>query len=760
MDSSFSTSVLLCRFGLAACLPLVVLSKAPAQSVPVSRASRLITEDSTYLRQSLDSLIDWHAWGEAAFARARRENKALFVSIGYFSCHWCALMERETFNQPDVARLMNENFINVKVDRFERPDLDRSYMRFMTETSGKNGWPLNLWLTPDRAPFRGVIFLPAVDQGQGTFQAVAQQTARFWQKDSEYLKQQTLRDLDRFAAHIKPPEMMPLRITNDLFETALRQIAAQFDPTSGGFGRVPKFPAPARLEFLRRWIVRNGSSAVGRADRPPDGQDHSEEVRSMITKTLEGMARGSLRDHLGGGFFRYSLDDSWRRPYFEKLILDQAMAARSYLMGYVVNPNEAWAGIARETLGYAERELSHPAGGFYNGEHCESVREAKATSPEEGAFYLWRREELLKTVGDAAPVFELAYEPTGNGNAPPGSDPFKKLSGWNLLAETNSPGEISRRLNQPVEEIERSLANGRRALFEARASRPRPPLDRLVITQANGAMISALAQASAILSEPAYLKRAKVCARFVKTNLWDANKHQLFRCWLDRPATIPACSEDFAFLIEGLLDLYEASAEPEWLEFAAELQTSFDQGFLDSKDGGYFDAQTSAADLAIRLKNDDDASAVSSNALAALNLTRLAAILGRPEFLNTAKGILAAFPSHLSRNPGVVAGLTCAADSLRQPLLQVVIVGSATAPDVKTAREAVFRAPFARRVIVYLTETRREESTPATGQVPGSESLKPLPDGRPAVYFCRSLAVQSGPFPAAETAVHLRDLAP
>ena len=709
------------------------------------KASRLASEDSPYLRQSIDSLIDWHPWNEETFRRAERENRALFVSIGYFTCHWCSLMARDSFEREETARLMNENFINVKVDRFERPDLDRLYMRYMTETARKNGWPLNLWMTPGRAPFRGVIYMPSVDQGQGTFQAVAEQTVRFWNKESAYVKSQAADDIARFTASMRTAPPAAFEITPDLFETAFSQVAAQFDPGNGGFGRVPKFPSPARIEFLFRHLARKSITS-------PRGKD----CLDMITGTLRGMSRGALRDHVGGGFFRYALDEAWRRPYFEKMIFDQAEAAKSYLTGYTLSGDEALAAIARETLSYADRELSHPEGGFYNAEHCESLPEPGAAEPADGAYYVWRHGDLVGTVGDAGPLFESVYDLRQAGNAPPGSDSFKQFTGLNLLYEAQSPAEAAARLNIPRDQANEWLIRGRESLERARSLRPRPALDRLVITQMNGAMISALTRASVVLKEPAWLDRALRCARFVRARLYDTGRHQLFRCCADRPARVRACAEDYAFLIQGLLDLYEASGDSQWLLWAEQLSVTFERQFFDREDGGFFDAPIGSTDLFAPFKNDDDAAGFCSNAIAALDLARLSAMLNAPQTLLTARQTLRAFATPLARYPGTLCGMTCAADAIVEPLPQIVIIGPISSPDVARAREAVFAAPKARRVILYLDPADKDRFL--LSRIPPLADLKPLPNDRPSVYFCQKFAPTAGPFPASDLAAHLGQL--
>jgi uncharacterized protein YyaL (SSP411 family) len=602
-------------------------------------------------------------------------------------------------------------------------------------------------MTPGRAPFRGVIFMPSTDRGQGTFQSVAEQTISFWNKDSAYLKTQAAEDVSRFAASARTVPAESFQITPDLFETAFSQAAAQFDPVSGGFGKVPKFPSPARIEFLHRHAARKSINS-------PRGS----ECVGMITRTLRGMARGALRDHVGGGFFRYALDDAWRRPYFEKMILDQAESIRSYLSGFILTGDAEFAGVVREILRYVDTELSHPEGGFFNAEHCESLVEPGAPEPSEGAYYVWRHDDILRVVGEAGPLFDAVYDLKHAGNAPPGSDLFEQFNGWNLLYEAQNPAEAAARLRLPASQASEWLDRGREALEQARSRRPRPPLDRLLITQMNGAMISALARAGVVLKEPAWLERAVRCAHFVRSRLFDAEHSRLFRCCTDRPARVHACAEDFAFLIQGLLDLYEATGDGQWLVWADQLNVTFERQFFDRENGGFFDAPVQSSDLFTLLKNDDDASGFCSNAIAALNLARLGSMLGAPQNLVAGQKTLRAFGNQLSRHPGILCGLTCAADALEEPLAQIIIIGPPASPEAARAREIIFASPLARRVILHLDPADRRNWL--LSRVPRLADLQPLPDGRPCVYLCRKFAPIAGPVPAADLAAHLGRLAP
>lgn len=714
----------------------------PAAADGAEKVNGLALADSPYLRSEADSPVQWQPWGREAFERADRENKPLFVNIGYMSCHWCALMDRESFRRPEVAKMLNEDFVSVRVDRYERPDLDRLYMRYMTETARINGWPLNLWLNPRLAPFRGVVYLPAVDTGRGTFERVAEQTRHFWEKESAYIREQATRDVEEFNRQLAAQTPGEVTINDEFFDRVFAQVAAQYDPANGGFGRVPKFPSPARLAFLWRQMGRKPESS------------QAAESRDMIVKTLRAMGRGGLRDHLGGGFFRYALDEAWRRPYFEKMALDQAEAIRSFLSGYLLTGDEEFASIVRQTIGYLERELQHGAGAFYNAEHCDSLPAGEAQSPQEGAYYLWTRDDALKVAGDeAAPLVEAVYSLKERGNAPPGSDRRGQFEGLNLFFQATEPSAAARQLGIDEARAAQRLDAALESLRRERSRRPRPPLDPLIIAQMNGGLISGLARASVILDEPRWLEMAVRAAEFVERELWDAREGRLYRCWAGRPASVAACAEDYAYLVSGLLDLHEASGGARWLALAVSVQAAMDQRLLDRERGGYYDAEPDTPDLVVRLKNEDDASGFSSNAMAAMNLARLAAQVGDPQARERGSRIFPNFGAMLQRSPGVLSGLACGASDLSAPLLQVVVQAPPGSPGWREAVRAAFLLPRADRVIIHDTpEVRALLSEGA--------ALPPAPAAGPPLQLCREFRPLGGAVSAADLPSTVEKLSP
>ena len=721
--------------------PVAGLIAADDTADRVPRLSALATEDSPYLRQHIDSPVNWRPWGPAAFDEAEQTMKPLFVSIGYFSCHWCASMERETFRDPATAALLNEKFINVKVDRFERPDLDRFLMRYIEQSVRGGGWPLNVWTTPDRLPWRGVSYMSNTDDDRGTFADFASHTARLWDEDHPHLTSKAAVDMENFRRIADPPPLADFALKPVTLDLAFTRIAGQFDPVHGGFGRVPKFPSPTRLEFLaHHWAAQEPGSGT------------AEKCAAMIEATLRGMARGALRDHLGGGFFRYALDEAWRRPYFEKMALDQAMMAQSYLTGYLLIGQDEHASVAREILEYADRELSHPEGGFCNAEHCESLTEATRV-PVEGAYYAWNHSRFRESAAAAADVLEEVFDIRERGNIPPGTDPRDNLGGLNLLSEVRPLAEAARRLGIPGPRAAALFEQGRAALIDARSNRSRPARDSLLITQMNGALISAFARAAMVLGDDTLLARAQRCARFVRARLWHEKSQALYRCCTDRSPKHPACAEDYAFLVAGALDLYEATGERAWLEWAESLQRSFDAHYRDEKNGGYFDAKRDLPDLPLVLKNDDDSSNISSNALAGINLTRWSALLSQPERDLEARRLVSSFAHHVSTNPAAVAGLTLVVDRLLRPAGRVVLIGPASAPEIVAARRQIWACPGRRPSIIQIATADDRAWLLEHKALPPAVLSQPATP--PVAFLLDTAAVKAGPIPLADLQKHL-----
>ena len=730
------TCVLLSAAFLAVSAFTAAASEAPAAAQP-ERVSPLAAEDSIFLRGVLDSPIRWRPWGPEAFAEAKRLARPVFVSIGYATCYWTARMDREAFRSPEVAALLNENCIPIKVDRFERPDLDRFYMRFIENRTRRGGWPLNVLMSQEGMPITGAAYMRDHDTERPDFMRTMSHPIRAWQNDPAFAQTHTRSNVEAFARHLEASLLPDFKPAPELIDQAYSQMVSQFDPVHGGFSKVPKFPPPARLMLLWRLASLPG----------PEGERYQHEARKIIISTLEGMARGAIHDPLGGGFFRYALDDAWRRPYFEKMSFDQALMAESYLKGYQLTGREDFAQIVRETLAYVERELGSPEGGFYNAEGCESPQAAEAAARLEGAFYVWDQASLQRVAGASYSVLESFFDVRGRGNLPAGAALDAGLREMNVLSIVRPLEEVSRRLDLPAGQAERLLQEGCAALWQERNRRPRPLRDELLITQANGALISAFAQAGAVLNEEVFLDKARRAAEFVRGRLWRPADQTLFRCCVEtRAPRHLAVADDYVWLIKGVLDLYEATGEAGWLRWARELQQAFDKGHADTQAGGYFDARSDVKDLPVNIKNVDDASGISTNAVAGLNLIRLGVLLQEPGRFGQAEKILASSGRLLSQNPGVLAGLTAVAESLLRLPVRVILKGDADDPGLAAARRKI-AALAGRPVCVLQVSPDAEAWLKELGSVPA-----PVADaaGGPAAFVMEGGRVTAGPFSAAE----------
>jgi len=667
-------------------------------------------EKSPYLLQHQDNPVDWRPWGQEAFDEARRLNKPVFLSIGYSTCHWCHVMAHESFENEAIAKLMNETFINIKVDREERPDVDRLYMAFVQSTTGGGGWPMSVWLTPDGKPFFGGTYFPPDDRyGRAGFPNIITQIAELWRKDAERISAEGNRVIAALSAVNQPSEGRFNEDDQPLVR-AYEKFSASFDADEGGFGGAPKFPRPAVLNFLLRYGSRFPDTTGRRAHQ-------------MALWTLRKMAAGGLRDHLGGGFHRYSVDAYWHVPHFEKMLYDQAQLAVSYTEAWQITREEIYASIARETLDYVLREMTHPAGAFFSATDADSLLSHDGPEHAEGAFYVWTETEIREVLGEPdAAEFCRHYGVLPDGNAPQESDPHGEFTGKNILIER-------------VEEAVDSLPASRAKLFARRAKRPRPHLDDKVLTAWNGLMISALAKAGAALGEPRYIEAARKAASFLRTHL--VADGRLLRTWRDGASPIPAFAEDHAFLIQGLLDLYEADFEAEWLRWALQLQTQQDTLFWDEEGGSYYSSAAGDPLLAVRLKDDYDGAEPSANSISALNLLRLGRMLHEPAFEERARRVVAAHQAQLDRVPTGVPQMLVALDFALAPASQAVVAGQRGAADVTAWLERLHRSFHPRRVLLLA-----DEGSSFTSQNPALAAMKSL-DGKAALYLCEDFSCQA-----------------
>ncbi len=674
------------------------------------QSNHLAGEKSPYLLQHKDNPVDWRPWGQEAFDEARRLNKPVFLSIGYSTCHWCHVMAHESFENDAIADLMNRSFVNIKVDREERPDVDRLYMAFVQATTGSGGWPMSVWLTPEGKPFFGGTYFPPDDRyGRAGFPNIINQISELWRKDPVRIEAEGSRVMNSLAESSQATGGEFLDDEQPLIR-AYEKFAASFDEEEGGFGGAPKFPRPSVLNFLLRYGTRFPDVTGQRA-------------QLMALWTLRKMAAGGLRDHLGGGFHRYSVDAYWHVPHFEKMLYDQAQLIVSYTEAWQLRHEEIFAAIARETVDYVLREMTHSSGAFFSAEDADSLLSHDGPEHAEGAFYVWTKAEIIEVLGEEdAAVFCRHYGVEPTGNAPSESDPHGEFTGKNILIER-------------VEEALDSLSTSRAKLFARRAKRPRPHLDDKILTAWNGLMISALAKTGAALSEPTYIEAARKAAFFVRENL--VVDGRLLRTWREGAGVIPGFAEDHAFLIQGLLDLYEADFDSAWLEWAMQLQTKQDQLFWDEEGGNYYSSAAGDPLMSVRMKEDYDGAEPSANSISALNLLRFGRMLHEPAFEERGRRVVASHQMQLTRVPTGVPQMLVALDLALSPPAQAVVAGSRGDEGVNKWITYLHRDFHPRRVLLLA-----DERSPFASQNPALAGMKPV-DGKAALYLCENFTCQA-----------------
>ena len=639
-------------------------SAEPRAGTPQYRyTNRLIHAKSPYLLLHAHNPVDWYPWGDEAFEKARKENKPIFLSIGYFTCHWCHVMERESYSDPGIAAILKQYFVSIKVDREERPDIDRLYIAYVEATTGSAGWPLNVVLTPERKPFFGGTYFPS-DQLKSLLEKVADSWGK--QQDSITLTaghaaQQLIQMVSK-----QPPATGDLQPA--IVDLAYKQISSAYDATNGGFGGAPKFPRPVALCFLLRYFARTGQR----------------DALEMTLRTLRRMESGGIHDQLGGGFHRYSTGATWLVPHFEKMLYDQAQLAIVYTEAYQITHDRFYANTARSILDFTLREMHQPRGGFASAEDADSRIASGKPETGEGVFYVWTAKEIESVLGsqDSA-VFEYAYGVESGGNVPAQQDIRGELNGKNVLYEAHSTDETAKKFSLTVQRTAEKLTNGRRALFEARSRRPRPPVDDKIVTAWNGMMISALARASQALREPRYLERAQATAKFLESHLYNSKKGKLWRSFRAGGPSVDGFLDDYSDLISGLLDLYQAGFDVHWLTWAVSLEEKQDQLFRDGKEGGYFDSDTSDPSVLSPTRESYDGAEPAPNSTAAMNLLRLAQFTDRAAWRDAAYKTLSAFASLLQSNPEAVPALVSALDFRLAQTKQILIAGDPRSQDTR-----------------------------------------------------------------------------
>ena len=699
----------------------IVAEVSPAHA---EHTNRLAREKSPYLLQHAHNPVDWYSWGEEAFAKARHENKPIFLSVGYSTCHWCHVMAHESFENEETAAIMNREFVNIKVDREERPDVDRAYMTFVQATTGGGGWPMSVWLTPDLKPFVGGTYFPPEDRyGQPGFKKVLERIAAAWKRDHEKIVDQSSKIISALRESQAAQSAASAKIDNQVFDKGYEQFVRTFDEKEGGFGSAPKFPRPVALNFLSRFYARDPKSEAGK---------HALEMDLI---TLRKMAAGGMHDHLGGGFHRYSVDRYWHVPHFEKMLYDQAQLTLAYLDAFQITQDRQYESVARDILDYVGHDMTSKDGGFFSAEDADSLFKHGKPEHGEGAFYIWTKKEIDAALGDAADVFDFHYGVQPHGNAPEGSDPQDEFRERNILIERHPIAETAKHFRKSEDEVRQSLARSREKLLSIRAKRPRPHLDDKIISAWNGLMISAYARAAQVLDEPRYLGLATEAAKFIRKHLYDESRKVLYRNYREGRSEIEGFADDYAFVIQGLVDLYEASFDVEWLKFAVELQATQDRLFSDEKNGGYFSTSGKETSVPLRMKDDNDSAEPAASSIAATNLLRLAQFRDDKQLEERGRRTIDAFSATLSHFASAMPQMLVALDySLGKPR-QIVIAGKPDDPAAKTLLAEVQRHFLPNKILLLADGAEGQEYLGEENEAIRAMSMV---DGKPAAYVCEN----------------------
>jgi len=677
----------------------------------MKKTNRLIREKSPYLLQHAYNPVDWYPWGEEAFAKAKAEGKPIFLSIGYSTCHWCHVMERESFEDEEVAKVLNEHFVSIKVDREERPDVDHIYMTVCQAMTGHGGWPLTIIMTPDQKPFFAGTYFPKEDKyGRMGLISLLQRVAMLWKEEREKAESTGARVMEGINAYLDSVEKGEWR--PEVFDHAFEQFASQFDDIYGGFGDEPKFPRPHDFLFLLRYHKQTGE----------------EEALHLVTHTLERMRRGGIFDHLGYGFARYSVDREWLIPHFEKMLYDQALLALAYLEAYQVTKDAFFAQVAREIFTYVLRDLKSPEGAFYSAEDADS-------EGEEGKFYVWTPEEIREVLGEEdAALFCDVYEVTEEGN-------FEK--GTSVLNQIHFvPEETEEKYGLRLEELEEKLASMREKLLKKRDERVRPHLDDKILTSWNGLMIAALARGGRVLGETEYMEAAARAALFITENMMRKDGRLLAR-YRDGEAAYLGYLDDYAFFAWGLMELYEATFQADFLEQALALTRNMIDLFKDREKGGFYFYGHDAEKLIARPKEVYDGATPSGNSVATYNLLRLARLTSSEELQKEAEEQLQTFARSVEASPISHSFFLVAMQFAHGANQEIVISGSPNDVSTKEMIRAVQTAYLPDAVIALHprgdTPTTMKYWVPRVfGEAEGGDQAD-----RAKVYICENFACQA-----------------
>ncbi|XP_046456070.1 spermatogenesis-associated protein 20-like isoform X2 [Daphnia pulex] len=721
--------------------------------------NQLIKSKSPYLLQHAFNPVQWYPWGEEAIKKAKEENKLIFLSVGYSTCHWCHVMEKESFENENVAELMNSEFINIKVDREERPDVDKMYMSFVQAITGRGGWPMSVWMTPELKPVYGGTYYPPDDRyyGQPGFKTILKSLAEQWKENPGKFKASGEKIMTALArsSTLGSGDQVPSAF--DCGHLCFQQLRGSYEPKFGGFSKAPKFPQPVNMNLLLRWHVLSDDAA------------DSDLALDICLHTLRMMAKGGIFDHVRLGFARYSTDEKWHVPHFEKMLYDQAQLALVYTDAYLLTKDQDFARVASDILTYVSNDLSDPSGGFYSAEDADSYPETGSDEKREGAFCVWSHKEIQSVlasqpapsqVGPDVTVSDIVcyhFDIRPSGNVDPYQDPHDELKGQNVLIIRGSDEETAAKFGLSMDVLRELLETALSTMREARQRRPRPHLDDKMLASWNGLMISALARAGQILGRDTYVERAAKAAEFVRQHLYDGQSGRLLRsCYRGGDGQQDAVSQnaepiggfldDYAFVIRGLLDLYTACQDEKWIQWADELQQKQNQLFWDASQGGYFSSAAGDPSILIRLKEEQDGAEPSGNSIAVGNLERLAVAVDREDYRDQARRTLCLFQDRLAKIPVSLPEMVAALQLHQGSPTEVVIVGPRSSNvGHQLFREAVTHRKSLLGQVVIRFDPSSSSSSFLASRRPSLAAMKPPLKGgdvadapAAAAYLCRN----------------------
>jgi uncharacterized protein YyaL (SSP411 family) len=680
--------------------------------------NHLINETSPYLRQHAHNPVDWYAWGPEALEKAKNEDKPILLSIGYSACHWCHVMEHESFENEAIAKVMNEHFVNIKVDREERPDLDTIYMNYVQMTTGSGGWPMTVFLTPDQIPFYGGTYFPPDDRfGRPGFPKLCLAVADAYKNKKKEIAEQgpgvlkNLREINQLSASGD-------KLTLKSLDLAFQNLSQRFDMTQGGFAGAPKFPGSMNLSFCLRYYLRSGQRRA----------------LEFVELSLEKMAHGGMYDQLGGGFHRYSVDDHWLVPHFEKMLYDNALLSRIYLEAYQLTGKPLYRTIVEEILDYVKREMTSPEGGFYSTQDADS-------EDEEGKFFVWTPDEVKRILGDRdGSLFCLYFDVTPRGN----------FEGKNILNVPRSLEDVAQGSRVHPDELQTVLERGRKRLFEEREKRIKPHRDEKILTSWNGLMLVSFVRAASVLDRQDYLDVAIRNAQFLLTHL--ATGEKLLRTYKDRKAKLNGYLEDYSNAVEGLIALYEATGQRSWLDRALALNDVMLDQFWDEAGSGFYLTGRDHEELITRVKDFYDNATPAGSSVAVFNLLKLAILTGNVSYRAKAQANLELMTAPLSRYPSGFGYLLEAADFNLEPTREIAIVGKTHDAQTRRLLKRIYQQYLPNKVISLLDP---DDPSPSAG-LPLLQG-KTLVHGQPAVYICQNYACKAPVTSELELEKALRD---